>query len=146
MHDHVWSSLRLPLIATCDGDVRWQGLGTPNPVAAATQWLSSARKAVRRPHCSNGFGMRFGNIQPPQVMVNTIQVLFATGSLEKMALQTHGFCWPFLSPRSSPGLEIGIYQLVSLRASIWLYKYILPMIGFVYKKLHFSRQMWKLPV
>ena len=40
-------------------------------------------------------------------------------SQEKMARRTHDFYWSSLCTCSSSGLEIGMYQLVFPRASIW---------------------------
>ena len=60
----------------------------------------------------------------------------------------HGFKWSFLYPRSSPRLEIGMYQLVSMRRSIWyIYIYInclyLVLFG---KSCIFREKLWKLLV
>ena len=56
------------------------------------------------------------------------------------------FKWSFLSPRSSPRLEISTYQLVSLRRSIWyIYIYCLYLVLFV-KNYIFRDKLCKLSI
>ena len=119
----------------------------------ASQWLWSARKVDGKFATFKLFSRVFWleskpflehsrYVKPPQA-TRSMTHLWVTGvssefGRSKEERGTRGFNYSFLSPRSSPGLESGKYQLIS---SPGLIGYILPMFRVVWKRSRFSRKI-----